>query len=839
MNKKLILTTLLLTLICNYSFCQYSAFGNNTKKDKSSKKEIKSLDEFTKKTKDCNIYDGLFTIYQSKKDGKSYIEIDSSHLNQEFIYFSYIENGVTDAGAVKGSYRGSKIIKINKFYNKIDFTIKNTTYYFDDESPLKNAENTNINTPLIISETIIATSSDKTKFLLNADNIFLNESFQQVKYSYPGSYRGFKLGNLSKNKTRYNKIRNYPENTDIVVNYFYESKYPSSRGGGAITDSRNVSVLVQHSLVKMPDENFKPRKDDSRVGFFTTKSNNMTSIDQVNYRDFINKWRLVKKDTSKLLSEPVKPIVWWIENTTPLEFRDIIKEGVERWNLAFEKAGFLNAVQVKVQPDSADWDAGDIRYNVLRWTSSPNPPWGGYGPSFVNPRTGEILGADIMLEWSYTTNRIVADELFNESNHSHDHLCSAAKVQQIESSFGINYIKNMNLSDELEKELVKQSIYRLVLHEVGHTLGLNHNFKGSYLNSNADIHNKTITQDKGLTNSVMEYPAVNIAPLGIEQGDYYDTKPGLYDDWAIEFGYKPNLSKNDLDKLLSKSDMPELMFANDSEDMRSVGNGIDPRAMIYDLTNEPITYGEQRIELVNQIISTLPERLDKKVDSWEEYRNAYSLLLRETEKALIIASRHIGGVHVNRSSPQQESSLKPYEPVPYDIQKQAMSMLSKHAFSPEAFPINKDLLNIVQVQRRGFDLRGEGEDPKLLQRILSIQNDILRQLLHPNVLERITNSTLYGNSYSVNELIADLNQSVFFSDINTEVSYARQNLQITYVKKLLKIVNNNLHDEISTSTAYSALRDIEKIMKKSSRDEATKSHRLFVRWLIDSELTKL
>ena len=123
----------------------------------------------------------------------------------------------------------------------------------------------------------------------------------------------------------------------------------------------------------------------------------------------------MKKDSTTSTSEPKEPIVWWIENTTPHELRKIIKDGVETWNLAFEKAGFKNAVQVKIQPDTADWDAGDIRYNVLRWTSSPAPPWGGYGPSFVNPRTGQILGADIMLEWTYITRRIYEDELFNNN----------------------------------------------------------------------------------------------------------------------------------------------------------------------------------------------------------------------------------------------------------------------------------------------------------------------------------------------------------------------------------------------------------------------------------------
>ena len=150
----------------------------------------------------------------------------------------------------------------------------------------------------------------------------------------------------------------------------------------------------------MPQNQYQPRFEDVRVGDFTTQVSDMTTPDDVTpYRDLIHRWNLVKKNPDQGISEPTEPIVWWIENTTPLEFRDAIKEGVLAWNRAFAHAGFHNAVQVKIQPDDAAWDAGDIRYNVLRWTSSPNPPFGGYGPSFVNPKTGQILGADIMLEY--------------------------------------------------------------------------------------------------------------------------------------------------------------------------------------------------------------------------------------------------------------------------------------------------------------------------------------------------------------------------------------------------------------------------------------------------------
>ena len=142
----------------------------------------------------------------------------------------------------------------------------------------------------------------------------------------------------------------------------------------------------------MPEEGFVPRPDDPRIGFFMTEVDDLTGVSATPWKDMIHRWRLEKKDPSAAMSEPMKPITWWIENTTPEEFRPIIKEGVEKWNQAFEPLGFTNAVVVKVQPDDAEWDAGDVRYNVLRWTASPSPPFSGYGPSFVNPRTGEILG---------------------------------------------------------------------------------------------------------------------------------------------------------------------------------------------------------------------------------------------------------------------------------------------------------------------------------------------------------------------------------------------------------------------------------------------------------------
>ena len=781
------------------------------------------IDDILKKTKDCISYEGLFTIYQNKENGKSFIEIDTSHLNNEYIYFSYIENGVSDARMMKGQFRGSKIIKISKFYNKIDFTVENTKYYFDDSSALKNAEKSNINNPIIVSEEIIAYNSDKTKFLINADNIFLNESLQQIKTS-----------GLNKQKTRYNKIRNYPDNTDIVVEYIFENKRPLIITE-AITDSRNVKITLQHSLIKMPDDNFYSRFDDPRIGYFNTKQYDMTTMKQLNYRDVIHKWRLIKKNPEEEYSEPVKPITWWIENTTPLELREIIKEGVESWNIAFKEAGFINAIEVKIQPDTCEWEAGDIRYNVIRWTSSPNPAWGGLGPSFVNPRTGEILGSDIMLEWVYITNRINLDYLFN--NRENSHYCNVSHESQMQNIIGESYINNFDLSEEMKKDMIKQSLYRLVLHEVGHTLGLNHNFKGSLLLSNDDLNNKDSVEEKGICASVMEYPAINITNNPDNQGLFYDVKPGPYDIWAIRYGYSQfqDNEKENLLRILNESTKKEHAFGNDADDMRSPGKGIDPEAMTNDLSDDPVLHSINRMQLINQLIKNLKKNYLFNNESYERLNRAYKTLLSSYFGSLDIISRQIGGVKVDRSFYGQETDMKPFTPVNKEKQKESLEAIRKYGFSDEFILNNNDLYPYLQDQRRGFNFKYTGEDPKLLEYIQSRQNRILSHLLNSNVLRRINNSTLYGNNYTITEYMIDLRNSVFQDDFNRDITIVRQNLQITYINKLIDMISaKTKHDNISKGSAYYNIMWIKKNLNTKSGNLSTKQHKQYLLYLIDS-----
>tara|TARA_B110000196_G_scaffold70107_1_gene59912 strand:+ start:4699 stop:7197 length:2499 start_codon:yes stop_codon:yes gene_type:complete len=805
--------------------------------------EVTAIDESKEKeeekeyikdiTKEFSKYEGFFEAYQDTETSSIYLVVDEEQLNKEFIYFAHVVDGVVASRRNRGSYLDNGIFKIEKYFDTLRLSRINTAFSLDERTALSRSSGANISDSVLASLPIKASNEDENRYLVDVTSLFLSEELTPIK-PIPSPFadeESFRWGQISPTKSKIERIINYPKNTDIEVELVIESQPSFNYEEEDAADPRNISIKMRYSFIGMPKNNFEPRMADQSIGYFSEKITDLSTDDATPYLDLIHKWDLQKKDPELAISEPIKPILFWLENTTPLKFRDYITEGLLAWNEAFLKAGIKNAIEVKIQPDDADWDAGDIRYNVLRWTSSPNAPFGGYGPSFVNPRTGEIIGADIMLEWVYATNRLTINDIFNSSHGSTD--CSIGSIMQ-----EANMMSYLTSLDEDDPEILKQSIIRLTLHEVGHTLGLNHNFKASFLHNSKDVHNKKLTQKVGLTGSVMEYPAVNIAPLGVEQGDYYDTRTGPYDLWAIEFGYTPQLTAEERTALLSKSKLHEHMFANDSEDMRSPGKGIDPRAMINDLSSEPIIYAEQRIKLVNDTISKLPSLLSGKASSWEEYRNAYKILLRETSRSLDTVSRYIGGVYVNRSTPAQGSDQLPYEPVPASKQKEAMRVLADHAFSVNAFPINGELLNLLQIERRGFDLYGEHEDPQVHKAILNIQNKVFDQLLSPWVTYRITDTTLYGNDYEIYEFFNDLNNSIFEEDLNFEVSYVRKNLQTTYVRRLIKILAADYYDEITTAAAYDSLRKIEKMMKKNSRDPGTKAHRSLILWIIDSGLNR-
>jgi len=842
----------LVFLFCGLSFAQ-----DEKKKEKPEKKE-KTIEELTKS---CKKIEGLFTIYQDTITAEVKMSIKEEQLQQEFIYFSQIADGVYEAGSFRGSYRGSTLFEIKKYFNKIEIIAPNTNFYFDPENPLSKSKDANISEALISSSKILAHDKEKGLYLINANDLFLSETLTRVKQpKRPNSPPNqFSLGSFDKNKSKIEDIKNYPENTNIKTEYVF--KNPSVRNGGseAVTDGRNVSIKVFHTFLNLPTEDYEVRRDDPRVGYFITQVNDQTATTTTNYRDRIHRWKLIKKNPEQAISEPLKPITWWIENSTPMEWREVIKEGVLAWNEAFEKAGFKNAIEVKVQPDDAEWDAGDIRYNVLRWTSSPRPPFGGYGPSMTNPKTGEIIGADIMLEFVHFTNRVFYDKLFVDPTsvmeletleemqlkkgiEESPLYCSLGSVMHENLLFGTTFLQMMNVPDfELEK-VKKESMKALIMHEVGHTLGLNHNMKASQLFSPEELYDAEFIQGKALTGSVMDYAGLNINPDRDKQGHYADMAVGPYDIWAIQYGYQPFENEKDREALLERSTEPELIFGNDADDMRSPGKAIDPRVMTGDLSSDQIQYSIDRIKLVNRLKKDILNQFSVEGEFYDDLRRSFYVLNSQSARAGDILSRFIGGVYVERTAAGQKGAKQPYTPVSLKDQKRAFNALSTYIFSPAAFNTPKEVYNYLAKKRRGFDFFSGPEDPKIHEIVLGYQARVLAHLLHPNTLQRILDSELYGNQYPLDSFMAELNKTMFSSDVKGNINTFRQNLQLTYVKRLIDMIKGSKASRFNMSAQSLALYNLKQIqdwVKKPKGNLSSVAHKTHLNTLIENVLKEV
>lgn len=793
---------------------------------------------------DLAAQEGLFNFYRNTESGETMLSLREEQLNTPFIYHAQTMDGVVEAGHFRGNFRDTRLIEFRRHFNRIEVVTWNPRFVFDENNPLSRAAEANR------SEAVLAVldieADDNGRVLLKADPLFKSQALHRIApWANPNqSGPRFSLGQLSADRSRIARERVYDNNMDVVVDYVFLNEEPVVFGSAAIADPRSITISLQHSFIEMPDNDYQPRRDDPRVGYFTQEFDQMTNPEWAPWGDVINRWNLVKQDPNAALSEPVEPIVWWIENTTPHEWRDAIRKGVEDWNIAFEAAGFKNALVVKVQPDDADWDAGDVNYNVLRWTSSPRPPFGGYGPSLANPMTGELISSNIMLEFVFMSNRWTLGELFSSGaalgdyhnfDDAHMH-CSHGHEVQMGHMLG-RLASDQRMYDDIENDpILVQALRHLIMHEVGHTLGLNHNMKSHGLWDNEQVHDAALTQGV-IAGSVMDYNPVNIAPVGKTQGDYYSYKPGPYDLWAIEYGYSPALDDPEaeearLQQILSRSHERELAFGNDADDMRAPGRHIDPRIMTGAMSSDPVAYAIDRWDLVNHEFGELLDKGREDGQSHQRVLTSANMLFGQYAGQANVVSRYIGGVYVERAYVGQTDDVRPYTPVPRDTQRQAMQALNNYVFAADTLESMQPVLAYMQQQRRGFNHWGNNEDPRPHQMILNMQRNVFNHILHQNVLQRLSDTAMYGNEYSLTDMLGDLTGGVF-NGTHTTVS---QNLQIEYVNRLIGIAGlegGSGYDNLSQAAAVGQLRRIRNMSAPRRAGDSVSNHYGYLHLLID------
>jgi hypothetical protein len=561
------------------------------------------------------------------------------------------------------------------------------------------------------------------------------------------------------------------------------------------------------------------------VGYFDTVVQDFSDdLARSPRRHQINRWRLEKKDPSAELSEPVKPITFWLDRTIPLKYRDAISKGILVWNDAFERIGFKNAIVVKTQPDDADFDTLDVGVASIRWMTNASPSFGAIGPSQIDPRTGEILDADIGFESLSSRNvralrsqvlasRVAVDwpalmqssapervaELAARSaggaGYDADQ-CHHADMAAEQLAYAMDVLEargDLDPSSPEAQQWVLDYLTDTTIHEVGHTLGLRHNFRSSRIYTEAQLADPEFTRKYGLAGSVMEYAPINLSRPGEPTTYAWQLALGPYDYWAIEYGYKPMAPEQEaaeLQRIASRSNEPQLAYGTDEDQFL----GIDPESLHFDLGNDPVAFAKKRFDIARDLIRRQEGRDLNPNEDYSVLRRSINFALRDVARASGILARQIGGVRTLRDHPG--SGRDPLLPVSASAQRQALDLLARGVLAADSFVLSPALQRRMApnyAERRDALFDGEGAvatDYSLASAVIEMQRALLGALMNDGVAQRLLDSEgkvdANGPALRLSELLQRLNGEVW-SELRTgngDIPSMRRELQREHINRL-------------------------------------------------------
>ena len=836
---------------------------------------------------------GLFTLYQNQKTGKLFAEIQPDQLERNYLAAMTLESGLGERGIYSGLPLGDFLFTFRRVNNGIQFVVPNTFFRAQAGTPMARSANRSFSDSVIEVLPIRSIHPERKSLLVDLTPLLLSDlpGLTPVLASYlKSSYT------IDASKSYLGTAKAFPLNVEI------ESTFGFSGGEGegampsyiaALPDSRSFNLRVRYSLSKLPEKNsYRPRLADDRIGYFISAFKNLDDdTPRQAFIRYINRWNLEKKDPTAAMSAPKKPIVFWLENTIPVEYREAVREGVLLWNRAFEKIGFKDAIVVKQMPDKADWDPADVRYNTIRWFNSTDAIFA-MGPSRVNPLTGEILDADIivsadfvrslkqdyrsLVEQNQMSTAPFAAHLTGNANlcnygmaarslkrHSaksqpptvsklrfgshlgnYQDLCyglDSAKQFAV-GNMALSMFQNVLPSSPEMKNYVHEFVRELIAHEIGHTLGLRHNFHGSAMLKPEDLNNTAITQKTGLVASVMDYNPVNLAPQGTKQGDFFTSVIGPYDEWAIAYGYTPTdaivpqAETRILDKIAQRAPEPALAYATDED----VSAFLDPQVNAFDLSGDLLTYTQWQMDNAREMWKKVDRRYPSQGESFNEVRVAFDAVFDYYFQYSLFLTEYVGGQFFNRYRYGDAKGRLPFEPVSLAQQRQALTMLQKNVFNEETFRFSPEFLNKLAPSRWSHwgTEPSSNLDYPIHDNILFLQSIVLFDLLSYDRLARLRDAELKtapGQALTIPELFDTL-QTIIWGDViqpagdRIKLSGLRRALQREYMNALIAMVLRqvNAPEDARTIARYELKQlhgKLDRAMRKvDGQDLYTKAH---------------
>jgi hypothetical protein len=740
------------------------------------------LRPFADVVRDARRSDGTLTLWQ--KDDRVLLELGPDDFGKPFFISSKLKSGIGERNFFGGLAEDSGIVEFRRIYNQVQMIWRNVGYSAQPGTPEALAVEAGYSPSLLSSAPVLSQPEPTRKSILVEANALFVADVLGLGMDLQRSYRqGYSFDPRNSAITR---VRVTPEIVVLeVLSHFATASITPPQVGlppgvpqpsvpRSLPDPRSLFFTIHYSIARLPAEPMAGRRADPRVGYYESGRLDFSDDLQRSPRQrFVNRWRLEKKDPEAALSEPIKPIVFWIDRTVPLKYRAAITSGVLEWNKAFERIGFKNALRVEAQPDDADFDTLDLGRASIRWMTNASPTFVAIGPSHADPRSGEILGADIGIEsFSARNSRSFRAQLF--PNGIGDGLIDSGEAltpaQQAllrsgqVCTFGDFALEEMAYAgDVLEargeldpgspeaEAFVDGYLKWVTMHEVGHTLGLRHNFRASRAYSEAQLADPAFTRENGITASVMEYPAVNLRAADVARaprGTLFSETIGPYDYWAIEYAYKPlpaGLSgaevKTALAQIAARSAEPLLAYGTDEDFFL----GIDPESLQFDLGSDVVAFAKKRIAIAQDLLKRQETRQLGADQDYNLLKRSVSYALRDVAQAASVLTRQIGGVRTVRDAPG--TGRDPLTPVPVSEQREALDVITGSLLSADSFRVSPALqrkLGTDFSERSEALIGGLGSsqtDYSPSDQLLGLQRSLLAMLMSDTVATRLIESS--------------------------------------------------------------------------------------------------
>jgi Met-zincin/Domain of unknown function (DUF5117)/Domain of unknown function (DUF5118) len=720
--------------------------------------------------------DGLFKVH--KVDDKWYFEIPDSLLGRDIMVVNRITRSSVNAPKTFGGYAGDEINESvirfekgpnNKIYLK---SISYTTISKDSTQPMYQAVmNSNIQ-PISASFDIKALSKDSTATVIDVSD-YLNSDNDIVAFAAGASSAStsilfgksvFQAGSFQSDKSYVSGVRSFPVNIEVTsVKTYTKTAAPGFGGSGTAPGSQsNITLEINNSFVLLPAKPMNQRLYDSRIGYFSRAySDYDLNPQRVETTNMILRWRLEPKDEDVQkyingeLVEPRKPIIFYIDPATPKKWVPYLIQGINDWQGAFEKAGFKNAIMGKEAPvNDSNWSLEDSRFSAIVY--KPSPVENAYGPSVTDPRSGEILESHV--GWFHNVMSLIHDWYFVQT----------AAIDP--------RARKMTYDDELMGELIRF----VSSHEVGHTLGLAHNFGSSSTVPVEKLRDKAWVEANGHTPSIMDYARFNYVAQPEDSISEKGIFPriGDYDKWAIEWGYrlfpqyknaeeeKDHLNKWVIEKMKNK----RLWYGVQ-------GNPDDPRSQNEDLGDDAMKASWYGIKNLQRIVPNLVAWTKEPDEDYSNLREMYGEVTNQFNRYMGHVTKNVGGIMETPKTVEEQGPV--YEIVTKEKQKEAVDFLNKQLFTTPAWLINQDILNRTG-GRSGLNIIG------------NLQDNILSSLLGSRTLNKLVDaeSAQGSSAYKITELLNDLKKGIW-SELaaHKPIDVYRRNLQKSYVNILDDLVN--------------------------------------------------